>query len=160
MEKLNVANFIHRLSAARYSNTCRYWWSLNVADSHFRSFTQKVFHLPLAFTVRISSQKIYITTIWSLWVMSERITVIRVLCMVKRNPVICMGALDSLWQVHNFYSNSKWKQPNLCYIQNDIFTLLSQALYVIMHVAQYCYHVLAFLYSSEVIKLTTKQWQP
>ncbi len=40
---------------------------------------------------------------------SERITVVRVPCIVRQTSVMCMGAAqDSLWQVHNFYMIQAW----------------------------------------------------
>ncbi len=46
--------------------------------------------LSLAFTVRITSQKIYISTIYIIMI-SERISIINSPCMVRRTLVICRG---------------------------------------------------------------------
>ncbi len=48
-----------------------------------KGFCQKPI-LSIAFTVRIPSQKIYITTIYNVRMMSERIAAVRVACKVRQ----------------------------------------------------------------------------
>ncbi len=52
-------------------------------------------HPAIAFTIRIPP-KIYISTICNVRIMPERIPVVRVPCMVRQTPVICLGPQDSL----------------------------------------------------------------
>ncbi len=51
----------------------------------------RILTMPLAFTVRIPSQKIYISTICIVRMMSERFAAVRVPCMVRHTFVICLG---------------------------------------------------------------------
>ncbi len=70
-----------------------------------KTFVHQNPHLPWAFTVRISSKIIYISSICNVRMMSDIIAVVRVPCMVRRTPVIIVRVTshhDSLWQVHNF----------------------------------------------------------
>ncbi len=82
------------------------------------AFLVRITSPPLAFPVRISSQNIDISTICNVRMMSERIVVVRVPCMVRWTLVVHWGGQDSHWQVH--YSRQRSLIQTTVFVHNTI----------------------------------------
>ncbi len=59
------------------------WWR--------KSLSVRIPTLPLAFMVRMPSQKIYISTICNVRMMLQRNAVVRIPCKVRRTPALCLS---------------------------------------------------------------------
>ncbi len=63
--------------------TQEFWWR--------KGLSVRILALPLTFTVRIPTQKIYVSSICNVRMTLERIAVVRVPCILRQTPVIYLG---------------------------------------------------------------------
>ncbi len=94
-----------------------------------KSLYVRILTLPLAFTARIPSKIIYISTICNVRIISERIAVVRMPSMVSQNPVICQPPL-----VHH-------SQTKSCFITAYIyiFFIITSVLRLLHRMCVHCY---------------------